>query len=151
ESFRFIVDSANANGVDMAPIIFALRVLFRVAIDLARAGEQEASFVQLGQSQCVVRPQRTDLQRWNRVAQIIDRTGGRGEMENIVNLAVDLDRVRDVVAYEAESRMRAQRFQVALASGDEIVDTDDLMPLGQKAVAKMRPENPCTAGDDRPH
>ena len=51
EALGFVVDAADADGIDVAPVVFALRMLLRVAVDLAGAGQQEAGFLALGQAQ----------------------------------------------------------------------------------------------------
>ena len=50
-----------------------------------------------------MRAQRADLERLDRVVQVIDRAGRRGEVQDVVDRAVDLQRVRDVVADEGEA------------------------------------------------
>src|SRR5205823_5891024 len=40
EALAFVVTTAHADGVDMAPVVLPLRVDFRVAVNLAGAGEQ---------------------------------------------------------------------------------------------------------------
>jgi hypothetical protein len=40
---------------------------------------------------------------------------------------------------------------VPLVAGDEIVDADNLVAFGEKAIAQVRSEKPGRAGDDDSH
>src|SRR5207249_8999204 len=108
------------------------------AIDLAGAGQQVAGLLELGQAERVVRAQRADLQGGNGVAQVIDRTGRRGEVEHVVHCSVDLQRVGNVVLLEREVRVIAQVFQVGRRARDQVIDANDLVPLRQEPVAQVR-------------
>ena len=72
-----VVDAARADRVDVAPVGLGLRVHLRVAVDLARRGEQEPGALELREAERVVRPVRADLQRVQRQAQVVDRAGER--------------------------------------------------------------------------
>src|SRR5437762_7132531 len=48
--------AAHTDRVNVAPVVFPLRVLFGVAIDLARAGQKKAGLLELGQPQRIVGP-----------------------------------------------------------------------------------------------
>jgi hypothetical protein len=39
---------------------------------------------------------------------------------------------------------------VVLAAGEEVVETQDILPLGQKFFAEVRPEKAGAAGDENP-
>ena len=52
-ALAFVVAGAQADGVDLAPVAFGLRMHFRVAVDLAGGGLKDASLGALGQPQHV--------------------------------------------------------------------------------------------------
>ena len=49
--------------------------------------------------------------------------------------------------HKAEMRMGEKVLDVLLAAGDEIVEADDIVALGQEAVAKVGTEKTRAAGD----
>ena len=81
EALGLVVAAAEADRVDVAPVVLALRVLLGVAVDLAGAGQQVAGVLGLGQAERVVRAERADLERLDRILQIIDRAGRAGEVQ----------------------------------------------------------------------
>ena len=105
EPFGLIVAAPGTNRIDVAPVVFALGVDLRVAVDLRRAGQQEPCVLGLGQAQGIVRAQRAHLEGRDGVREIIDRAGRAGEMQHVVHGPVDLDRLGDVVLDELESRV----------------------------------------------
>src|SRR5439155_1097797 len=58
KALRFVVDAAWADRVHVAPVVLALRVNVRVAVDLRRRGEQEPSAGGLGHAARDERPHR---------------------------------------------------------------------------------------------
>jgi hypothetical protein len=84
EALGFVVDAAGADGVDVAPVGFDLRMDEGVAVDLGGGGEQEARALGLGQAEGVVGAQRADLEGLDRQFEVVDGAGGRGEVEDVV-------------------------------------------------------------------
>src|SRR5215813_11938594 len=80
EAFRLVVYASRANWVDVAPVIFLLRMHERVAVNFRSRGEEELRALGLRKTQRIVRAQRPDLQRLNRQLQVINRAGRAGEM-----------------------------------------------------------------------
>src|SRR6266511_934786 len=147
--FRAIViEPPGADRVDVAPVALWLRVHLGVAVDLAGRGEQEASALLLGEAKGVVGSQRADLERLDRVAQVVDRAGGRGEMEHRVDRPGDVDVVGHVHLDELEV-LAAEILDVGGPAGEQGVHADDLEPLGQQPAAQVRPEETGPAGDHR--
>ena len=151
ESLGLVVDAADADRVDVAPVAFGLRMLQRVAVNFAGAGEQEAGVVVLGEAERVVGAERTDLQGLNREFEVIDGARRAREMEHVVDLVAKFQRVRDVVADELELRIRAKRVEVFEAAGEQVIDGDDLVPFGQEAFAEVRADEPGPSGNERAH
>ena len=62
-ALRLVVDAARPDRVHVAPVRLGLRMDLRVAVDLARRGEQEAGALELRETERVVRPVGADLER----------------------------------------------------------------------------------------
>ena len=93
-ALRLVVDAARADRVHVAPVGLRLRVHLRVAVDLARRGEQEARALPLREAERVVRAVRADLERVQRQAQVVDRARERREVVDEVDRLVDLEMAR---------------------------------------------------------
>ena len=70
-------------------------------------------------------------------------------MEDVVDISIDEEIVCDVVLNELELRLSSQMGDVCRATGDQVVDADDRVPLRDEAITEMRAEKPGTAGDNR--
>src|ERR1051325_3892418 len=80
---------------------------------------------------------RAYLQRLNPVLHVIDRTGRRGEMQDVVHGA-QVVRLVHVLPGELKARLVLQVRDVTQAAGQQVVDTDHLMAFRQKRIAKVR-------------
>ena len=49
---------------------------------------------------------------------------------------------------EAKIRIARQVFDVGHVAGDQVIQADDPMALGQKVIAEMGTQESCAAGDD---
>jgi hypothetical protein len=58
-------------------------------------------------------------------------------VQNVVDGAVDEDKLGDVMFYEMEVPPVSKRGDVFDAAGDEIVQTDHLVPLAQQILAEV--------------
>ena len=105
----------------------------------------------LGEAERVVRAERTDLERLDREFEVIDGAGRAGEVEHVVDRIADLQRVGDVVADELEARIAPERVEVFEVAGEQVVDGDNLVPLGEEAFAKVGADEPGTAGNESAH
>ena len=70
-------------------------------------------------------------------------------MQDVVDRAGDLDRLRDVVQHELEVGAAREVGDVLALAGDQVVDADDGDPLGEQPLAEVRAEEAGAAGDDR--
>src|SRR5919197_314139 len=145
---RLVVDAARPDGIDVSPIALRLRMDERVAIDLARRGEEEACPLVLRQAERVVRPVGADLERVERHAQVVDRAGEGGQVEDDVQRLLDLDVLDDVVIDEDEVVV-ADVLDVAERARLEVVDADHAVAACQQVLAKVRAEEPRAPGHDR--
>ena len=96
-----------------------------------------------------MRAQRADLERLDRELQVVNGAGGRREMKYVVHAAGQINVLRHVVMDELEVRVAGQVGDVVGIARKQIVDGDDAMAFGQKAVRKMRAEKARATGDDR--
>ena len=148
ETLGFVVDAARPDGIDVAPVFLGLRMDERVAVAFGGGGEQEPRALCLGQAERVVRAERTDLERLDRQLEIIDRAGRRGEVENIVHRAGEIDELRHIMLDELKSRVAREMRDIIGIARDEVVDGDDAVALGEEAVGKMGAEKAGAAGDN---
>ena len=100
EAFGFVVDAARADGVDVAPVCFGLGMDEGVAVDFASGGEQEDGAFGFGEAESVVGAEGADLEGRDRHFEVIDGAGRRGEMEDVIDRAVDGDVIGDIVPDE---------------------------------------------------
>ena len=52
---------------------------------------------------------------------------------------------------EREGRVLCEQVGVLTLAGDQAVDADDLMTIGEQPVAQVRADEPCASGDDDAH
>ena len=95
-----------------------------------------------------MRAERADLERGNRQFQVVDRAGGRGEVEDVIHVARDEDVFRHVHADEAEALVPGEVLDVFRAAGDEVIQGDDPVSLLEQALDEVRAEKARAAGDD---
>ena len=131
-----VVDATRADRVDVAPVGLALRVLLRVAIDLARRGQEEACPVLLGQPERVVRPGGADLERVEREAEVVDRRGGRRQVVDEVDRLIDEVGVDDV-EIQVNEFVGPDVLDVRECAGLEVVDADHSVPAREQLVAEV--------------
>ena len=136
EALRLVVDAARADGVHVAPVVLRLRMHERIAVHLGRRREEEARALRLGEAERVVRAERADLERLDRQLEIVDRAGRRREVQHAVERTRDVGERRDVVLDELEPLVADQVRDVVRVAGDEVVEADDLVALGEEAVAR---------------
>jgi hypothetical protein len=118
----------------------------RVAVHLARRGEQEPRALPLRETERVVGPVRADLQRQQRQAQVVDRARNRRQVEDDLHGPVELERLDHVVVRELEV-LAPKVIDVSQRRGLEVVHADHVMPLGEQVVAQVRADEPGAAGD----
>ena len=106
EPLGLVVHAARAHRIDVTPVVFALGVYQRIAVNLRGRGEQETRSLRLGHAERVVRAERADLQRLDRQLEVVAGRRRAGEVEHPVELAVEPDVLGDVVLDEHEAASR---------------------------------------------
>ena len=84
----------------------------------------------------------------HRVELVVDGGGGAGQVMDFVHLHVQ--REGDVVAQEFKVRVVEQVGDVVLGAGEEVVDADDVVALGQQALAEVAAQEAGAAGNQNP-
>ena len=79
----------------------------------------------------------------------MDGRRGTGQVVDLVH--VDEDRLGHIVPDHLEILKVEQMLDVLAAAGEEVVETDDVRPLGQEALAQVGPEEAGTAGNQNSH
>ena len=137
EPLGLVVHRAGADRVDVAPVGLRLGVDGGIAIDLARRGHEEPCALLAGEFEGVLRSDRADAHHLQRKADEIERTGGTGEVEHEVHPAFDPKRGADVRLLEVEAVVPGEVCDVPLATGDQVVDRQDLPPFSEKKVRQV--------------
>ena len=99
-ALALVVAGAQPDRIDVAPVVFALRMHRRIAVDFGGRGLQKLDLQPLGQPQHVDRADDAGLGRLHGIELIMDRRGRTGEIVDLVDL--DIERKRDVVAQQFE-------------------------------------------------
>ena len=147
ESLGFVVDAARPDRVDVAPVGFLLRMLERIAVDLGGRRDHERRALGLRQAERLVRAERADFQRLDRQLEVIDRAGRARPVQHVIDRAVDVDVVGDVVADELEIAI-AQVRDVGEVAGQQVVDADHREAAIEQRFRQMRADESGGAGDD---
>jgi hypothetical protein len=75
----------------------------------------------VGDIEGVKRSEAADFQRGDAVDGVIDRTGGAGEVENVIDFA-NVEGFADVFFDELESRFVPEMVNVCSSAGEQVVD-----------------------------
>ncbi len=140
-----VVAGAQADRIDVAPVVLRLRMNARVAVDLGGGGLQDRHAQPLGEAQHVDGADDAGLGRLHRVVLVMDGRGRTGQIVDAVDLHVE--REGHVVPHQLEARVVQEVRDVAPRAGEEIVDAEHFRTVGEQPVAKMRAEEPRPAGD----
>ena len=65
-----------------------------------------------------------------------------------MNRTFNEDEIRDIVVKKLETIMTEEMGYIGNISGDQVIDANDPMPLGKKAIAKVRAEESGTASNN---
>ena len=149
EPLRLVVDAPRTDRVHIAPVLFSLRVLQRVAIHLGGRSDHEFGLLRFGQPQCIVSAEGAYFQRRDGPLQIVDRAGWAGPVQHHIDRTVEIDVFRDVVFDEIKISRRQMR-DIRQVAGQEVVDPDHLMSTIEQGFSQMGTNEPGRAGNDDP-
>jgi len=148
-AFRFVVAAADADGVDVAPVRFRLRVNEGIAVHFAGAGEHELRPMSVREFEGVLRALCADHQGLDRELLVVRGAGGAGEVHHPVERCAHVgDGVADVRLDEREVRVGEEQFGVALLAADVVVDTGDGVTFVQEAFDEVAADEAGAAGDE---
>ena len=88
----------------------------------------------------------THIQCLRTKPRVVGRTGRGSEIEQVVDLS-QVERLADVLLYQGEAGLVDQSGEVGDPAGGKVVDTYDVMALGEESIAKMRAKEAGGAGD----
>ncbi len=147
ETLGFIVDGAQADGIDVAPVGFDLWVDFGVAVALGCRGVEVAGVVFAGEVEGVESAGGTDEESLGAEAGVVCGAGGRGEVEDEVYFA-GVEWAGDVVLEEAEAALAFEMPEIGEFACAEVVDPDDRVPCSEQCVTKMGAEKSSGSCDE---
>ena len=147
KSFGLVVNAARSDGIDVAPVLFTLRPHQRIAIDFRSRSEQICCAFGFGQAEGVVGAQGAHFQSRNRQLQIIDGTCRRGEVQDEVQRFLDFNIPANVVIDEAETGIFLKLADIFVGAGGIVIHAQDLVPLIEKMLAKVRADKTRAAGN----
>ena len=122
-------------------------MLERIAVDLGRRRDDEPRALGERQAERVVRAERPDLQRLDRQLEVVDRAGGAGPVEHVIDRPFDVDVACHVVADELEVAI-AQVRDVGHLAGEEVVDADDRMTAVEQGFTQVGADESGGSGHD---
>ena len=119
----------------------------RIAIDLARARQQETRAFVSRQTKRLVRSERAHLQGLDRQFEIVDRTRRRREVPDVVHRPFEEEELSHILLDESERLIPRQMGDVVGRSRHQVVDHDDLMPLGKEQVGQVGSKESRSTGN----
>ena len=125
-----LVMAPDSDRVHVPPVTLGLGVDLGVAVALRGRGQQEARTLLPGQAQGLVGAEGPHLEDLDRKTLEVGRARRRGEMKDPIQIARDVDEIRDVVFHEREAVETEEILDVLEASRQEVVHADNLDPLG---------------------
>src|SRR5262249_50657247 len=84
ETLGFVIHRPRTDGIYIPPIAFFLRMFMRIAITLRGGRQKKYRSVFTRQIKRIKHTQRSNLERLDAVLHVIHRTGGRGEIEDVI-------------------------------------------------------------------
>src|SRR5580693_8175019 len=90
--------------------------------------------------------QRPNLQSFNSVFRVIDRTGRTGEMEYVIDFAA-VEGLVNVELLEFKPRVTAQVFEVGSPPGQQVIYRNHRITFTQQRITQVGTEETGTAGD----
>jgi hypothetical protein len=102
-ALSFVVARTNTDGVDVSPIVFRLRIYFRISVNLARRSLKNSSTEALSQPEHIDGAVNARFGGLNRGALVEHRRSGAGPIKDPVGF--DVKRQRNVMPDHLEERV----------------------------------------------
>jgi hypothetical protein len=116
-----------------------------IAVDFGGRGEKNASLYPLGQAEHVESAHDVCFDCLYGVVLKMDWRGWTGEMVDFIDF--DKEWMNDVMTDQFEIRVSQEMADIILASGEEVIDTDDFCSLLEKGFAEMASQEPRSSSD----
>ena len=145
-AFAFVVARTDADGIDVAPIVFFLRMNQRIAVDFRSGGLENAGLGASGKTEHSDCAHHRGLHRLDGIVLVVNGRGGAGEIVDLVDL--EFDGVDDVVSHQLKVGIVQKMSDVLAATGEVVVEADDFVAGGYHAVAEVAAEKSGFAGDE---
>jgi len=145
-ALAFVITTANAHGIDFAPIALGLGVHFRVSVDLAGTCLKNLCMSSFGKSKHVDGTMHIGLGRLNGVLLVMNGRSRAGEVVDFVSFHIQ--RKRHVVPHQLEAGVVHQVGDVLLAAREEVVHTQHVVTGLNEPVAEVGAQETSTAGDE---
>jgi hypothetical protein len=121
----------------------------RITVDLGSRCLEDARLNPLGEPQAIDGPKQGGLHRLDGVVLVV---GGRCGTRKVVDpVDLELEGINHIVPDEFESGIANEMVNVRLATGEKIIQTDDIVSLFDKSVAEMGAEKPGSSGNQDTH
>ena len=144
-----VIAGSEADGVDMAPVRLGLGMNIGIAVHLGGGGLEDACIDPLGKAEAVDGPDHGGFHGLDGIVLVVRRRSRAGKIVDAVHL--ELEWVDHIMANKFEAGIPQKMVDIGLASGEEIIETDDFMPLLDETIAKMGTEKSGSAGDEDTH
>ena len=130
-----VVTGPEADGIDISPVVFPLRMYQGIAVDLAGGGLQHFALDPLGQAEHVDGAHDVCFYRLDRIDLVVDGRGRAGQVIDFIYL--EHYGLGDVVADQLDIRKRDEVDNIVLCPCKKIVETEDVVSFGGKSLAQM--------------
>ena len=147
-ALALVVAGAGADGIDVSPVVLGLGVHLRVAVHLGGRRREDLRPGALGQPEHVDRAVHRGLRRLHRVALVVDRRGGAGQVVDLVHL--DVEREGHVVPDHLEPRVGQEVGDVVLGRRVVVVDAEHVIAVVEQSLAQVRADEARASGDQGP-
>lgn len=144
-----IIAGAQTNGIHVTPVGFGLRMNVGITIDLGGGGLKNTCLDPLGKAKAVDSTNHGGLHRLDGIILVVRGRSWAGKVIDAINLK--LEWVDDIVANEFKAGIPQEVLDIGLATGKEIIEANDFIPLLDEAVTKMGAEKSGSAGDKNTH
>ena len=143
-----VVAAPDPDRIDPSPVIFPLGVDLRITVHFRGGCLKDRGLHPFGESQGIDCAHDTGFDRLDGVVLIMNGRSRTGEIVYLIHFQID--GIDDVVTDAFKVLISQKMADIVLASGKEVVETQDLMSLEKQPLAEMRTDKTGAAGDKNP-